>query len=491
MIGKKYAMEGEIAGNGEGKQARQTAEGQDDMQGYGRGYGRAERNRKPGTGRRRRRLAAALLALPLAAGAAPAAFSGPLASGPETGDPASVLAAPPAGGGIRETPAGSVAGTIGGTTGSGAVSLGAVTDPFLGQRGMLGWSERGFGRVGYSWRDADYGVTAALGFETGSDRPRFDGTMIERYFGNWTLGAGLRERHWSPSRYRSLILSRNARPLPSVWLEKSTPSAFETPLLAWLGPWDGEVFVTGRDGSADARLFGMRLRIRPLAGLEIDFQRTAQWSGGGLGRFGDMLIGRTNEGRSAEVNQMAGVGISWRLPEHVLPARFYVQAIGEDESGGLPSCFMYLGGVELETRLGDVPTRITLEGVDTRIKTTGNGFCGPDTAYNHHTHPYTRDGRVMGAAIDSEGREIALHLEHELPDFNLSWGVSHVIVNDKDNPDHRLSSGRVSGGLAYVGVATEWQGLEIEALLAHQGFALDRADSPRGTRLAVGVTKRF
>src|SRR5699024_10466987 len=102
-------------------------------------------------------------------GAAPAALAGPLDNGPVS-DPApaapATLAAPPAGDGARETPAGSVAGTIGGTpgrtTGSGAVSLGAVSDPFLGQRGMLGWSERGFGRIGYSWRGADYGVTAAL-----------------------------------------------------------------------------------------------------------------------------------------------------------------------------------------------------------------------------------------------------------------------------------------------------------------------------------------
>lgn len=374
-----------------------------------------------------------------------------------------------------------------------ALSFGIASAPFLGQREMLGWRDYGVARFAYAKRTETYGFAAAIGVESDRSKLLFDGSHVERYFGNWTLGAGAVERHWSPSRYTSLILSRNARPLASVYLAKSTPTAFETPLLSWLGPWDGEVFVTAKDATAgpgDGRLFGMRLGFRPLRGLEIDLVRTAQWSGGARA-FRDMLIGDTNTGTSAEINQMAGLGISYSLPDHVLPARVYLQAIGEDEAGNLPSCFMYLAGVELETALQGVPTLITLEGVDTRIATSENGFCGPDTAYNQHTYPYTRDGTVMGAAIDSEGYALDLHVRHELPRFDLSWGLGHATINDNANPDHRLSTARVSGGRAYLGVATDWQGLQIEALLAYQGFGLDTADLDNGARLAVGISRRF
>lgn len=374
-----------------------------------------------------------------------------------------------------------------------ALSFGLTSAPFLGQRELLGWSDHGVARFTYAKRTETYGFTAAIGVESDRGKILFDGSHVERYFGNWTLGAGAVERHWSPSRYTSLILSRNARPLPSVYLAKSTATAFETPLLSWLGPWDGEVFVTAPDsqaGPGDGRLFGARFRFRPLNGLEIDLVRTAQWSGG-AGAFWDMLIGDTNEGTSAEINQMAGLGISYSLPEHILPARAYLQAIGEDESGGLPSCFMYLAGVELDTTLRGVPTRITLEGVDTRISTTENGFCGPNTAYNQHTYPYTRDGTVMGAAIDSEGYAANLHVRHELPRFDLSWGLGHATINDASSSAHRLSSVRVSGPQAYLGVATDWQGLQVEALVAHQGFDLDKADLDKGLRIAIGVSRRF
>lgn len=373
------------------------------------------------------------------------------------------------------------------------LSFGMTSAPFLGQRDLLGWSDYGVGRFTYSKTTETYGFAAAIGFETGSDKILFDGSYVERYIGNWSLGIGAVDRLWSPSRYTSLILSRNARPLPSVYLAKTTPTAFETPLLSWLGPWDGEVFLTAPDsqaGPGNGKLFGARFSFRPVNGLEIELVRTAQWSGGASG-FWDMLIGDTNEGTSAEINQMAGLGISYSLPEHILPARAYIQAIGEDESGGLPSCFMYLAGVELETTLLDVPTLITLEGVNTRISTSESGFCGPDTAYNHHTYPYTRDGKVMGAAIDSEGRAVNLHVRHNLSRFDLSWGLGHSTINDASNPDHRLSSTRVSGPQAYLGLSTDLQGLQINALVAYQGFGLDRADFDKGARLAIGVTKRF
>ena len=50
----------------------------------------------------------------------------------------------------------------------------------------------------------------------------WDGSYIEYKSQNWLFGAGAKDRHWSPFRYNSLILSQNARPVPSVYLRYRT-----------------------------------------------------------------------------------------------------------------------------------------------------------------------------------------------------------------------------------------------------------------------------
>jgi hypothetical protein len=48
---------------------------------------------------------------------------------------------------------------------------------------------------------------------------RADGSYLGVNFGNFMLSAGLMERWWGPGWDGGLILSTNARPIPSVTLE--------------------------------------------------------------------------------------------------------------------------------------------------------------------------------------------------------------------------------------------------------------------------------
>ena len=48
--------------------------------------------------------------------------------------------------------------------------------------------------------------------------------------------------------------------------------------------------------------------------------------------------------------------------------RFYGQAIGEDEAGNLPSCYAWMGGLELTAPEMKFPTTVSIEAIDTRIK---------------------------------------------------------------------------------------------------------------------------
>lgn len=365
------------------------------------------------------------------------------------------------------------------------------------QRQALGFDTGLAAGIDWQRRTGDFALGLALSQENDGD-----GLRLDRSFGEWrtrdfTLGAGAVDRHWSPSRHHSLILSRNARPFPSVYLRKEGFSDFETPLLSWLGPWSGEVFLGRLDSEGNptgTRLLGMRLQIRPVEGLELDFVRVAQFGGAGRSSsLSDVLWGNTNEGDGADANQLAGLGLSYRLPESIAPIRVYAQAIGEDEAGGLPSCFMYLAGIEGSGQVLDVPSTVTLEGATTEISTTENGNCGPGTAYANEFYPggYTNEGDVMGLPLDTDSRMIQVSGEHELPRFELHWSLAWHDINVTGRDDHRLTSQPVEGAAARLGVATTWDELTLRGDVLYQSYDLDRSDVQRGLGAAVQLSRSF
>src|SRR5262249_54445720 len=66
---------------------------------------------------------------------------------------------------------------------------------------------------------------------------RLDGSHATLQWGNWLLSANMLDRWWGPSHESSLILSNNARPAPTVMIERAEARPFESRLLNWLGPW--------------------------------------------------------------------------------------------------------------------------------------------------------------------------------------------------------------------------------------------------------------
>ncbi|WP_372574035.1 capsule assembly Wzi family protein [Ruegeria jejuensis] len=377
---------------------------------------------------------------------------------------------------------------------------GAITDPFIGlseRYGDLAFNsaairyQRDFGQLHFD-------ITAAhLQHGRDSTIPRYE---LAYSFAQDTaeIGVAKKLRNWGPSRYSSLFLSRNAPAMHAVSIAKTTPTAFDVPVLKWLGPWDGEFLVGTTDDSGqpdDALFMGMRLAIRPVKGLEIEIIRTAQWGGEGfsrsLGTFWDVLIGNTNSGPSSDANQLAGLGLSYGFDIQDSNLRFYGQIAGEDESGGLPSCTFYMAGAELSTQLFGVPTIATLETVDTRTDTSSSGFCGPNSAYNNNIYSYANKGVVLGAAVDTEGQSTNLYVSHDFADFDLNWSVGHYLVNADSDPDHRLSSDRQSGTLATIGIGKQFDRLRVDGIIAYQGFDLDTADMKEGLRAGLGLSVAF
>jgi hypothetical protein len=260
-----------------------------------------------------------------------------------------------------------------------------------------------------------------------ADSPRESGEASAR-FGNVAVTAGLREQWWGPGWEGSLILGTDARPIPSLTVERVLADSFETPWLRWLGPWratasvgQGEGGSSARDGRLtvrpDTKIFAARFAFKPKPWLEIGLSRSAQFCGEGrecdLGTFWDMLRGRDNTDDSltdAEQpgNQMAGYDARLRSPWPALPMAVYGQFIGEDEAGGLPSKFLGLMGVEAwgGNTLGS--WRAHAEYTDTTCSFSRQRP-QVDCAYRNSVYPqgYTHRGRMIGHSMDNDSRMLA------------------------------------------------------------------------------------
>jgi hypothetical protein len=311
---------------------------------------------------------------------------------------------------------------------------------------------------------------------------RADGSYIGVNVGNFMISAGFMERWWGPGWDGSLILSTNARPIPSLTLERNYTDPFKTRWLSWIGPWRASIAVGETEGEdvavPDVKFLAARVNFKPRPWLEFGLTRTAQFCGGDRpcdwDTFTDVLFGRDNfvEGDDPleePGNQMAGYDMRLRSPWKALPVAFYTQWIGEDEAGGFPSKFIGQFGLEFwgSSPLGGY--RLRAEYADTACMFTSDNpqF---NTAYRHNIYPqgYTFRGRIIGHALDNDSRMISLaglltrtngdllSIEMRHAQLNRDGSGTHAISEvpaDLDNVELRYSkifgTGKVSIGLSY------------------------------------------
>ena len=287
------------------------------------------------------------------------------------------------------------------------------------------------------WLSADLNVQYV---DSGQDDEdvRFDSSMLGAVVGNWSIAASTEQRWWGPGWDGSLILSNNARPMPSLTIDRVFTDAFETKWLSWLGPWDLSVMFGQMEEERfvpNTRFFGLRFNFRPFPSLEIGLSRSAQWCGDGrpcdFDTFVELLLGNDNRGsdgldESTEPgNQLAGLDFRWSPSFMGMPVSLYGQFIGEDEAGGFPS--RYYGQVGLEAAgymLDKWSYRYYVEAASTSCD-----FWKSDEifncAYNHSIYKtgYRYRGRVIGHGAENDARIV-------------STGV--VLVDSEDTQWHAL-----------------------------------------------------
>ena len=265
---------------------------------------------------------------------------------------------------------------------------------------------------------------------------RWDGSYAGMVLGNWTLAASVTDRYWGPGWQSSMIFSNNARPIPSLSLERYRSVPYESRWLRWLGPWDFSLifgFLENDRVISDAKLFASRFNVRPRQNLELGFSLMGLWCGSGQGCGADDFFDLvTGGGDSTSFDRLAGMDLRWSNSLAGRPFALYTHWVGEDFGDGsirkiVPNSMFAQFGMETWGHWARVGSyRLYLEWAGTecddrivRVLTFDGGGGKPGCAYRNSVYQTgeTYRGRSFGHSFDQDS----------------SVGTLGLIVNDRKN----------------------------------------------------------
>ena len=320
---------------------------------------------------------------------------------------------------------------------------------------------------------ATLSVTAALDPQD-DQSVRLDGSHATMQLGNWLLSAQTLDRWWGPGHEGSLILSNNARPMPTVLVERAAAKPFESDWLRWLGPWRFSFGISQMEderADIDSPLFlAWRVVVMPFKDIEIGFSRTAQFCGEqlecNLDVFGNLLAGNDNVGIDATPenepgNQMAGFDIRWASPIGNWPYAIYSQMIGEDESSYLPAKYLSQFGMETWRPLAG-GALLQLHAEYSTTTCSAHSSSGPyyDCAYNQgrfDVEGYRYRGRSIGHTSDRDAENYSVGASYTEADGSL-WTATarRSRLNRDDFADLRNTVASLPTG--YGSLELGWRG---------------------------------
>ena len=268
-----------------------------------------------------------------------------------------------------------------------------------------------------------------------------EGSYIAGKLWNQWVVAGQIPTYWGSGHDGSLIRGDASRPVYGVTAQRAVQNAFETKWLSWIGPWQYQAFAGQLDdykAVPDAKLIGLRLTARPFPALEIGASRAIQWGGDGrpesLSSLWDAFTGRKDNGGTGKVdpsNQIAGFDGRLSLqPLLDVPVSLYGQFVGEDEAGGLPAKYMYLGGVDFSSSYNNMPYQLYAEWADTRTNGEIRSISYTHTIYKDG---YYQHGFPLGHAIGGDGQIYSVGGDIRFDVINrLSGRVLYTKVNQSN-----------------------------------------------------------
>ncbi|NOZ24816.1 MAG: capsule assembly Wzi family protein [Nitrospirae bacterium] len=291
------------------------------------------------------------------------------------------------------------------------------------------------------------------------------------------LELGKDSQWWGPGRHGSILLSNNPEPMKIVKLTNPHPV-----LLPWafryLGPFNFTFFATelGKERVVPKPyLWGMRFDFKPVPYVEIGLQRTALL--GGEGRSEDLETwweSFTGMGENPGVDvagdpqnneagdQRMGFDLKLTLPMKWQPVQIYAEGAGEDEAGGMPTKWAYLGGVYLPRILGLERLELRAEYANIYLKDL------PHVWYNHDIYRtgYRYKGKVIGHHVGTDSRDLFFEMSYLVPEVN-GW-IKLSYDKEKHNLSGSTSSTNTDGSRpvkteSSVGMKFDvWRGMSVE-----------------------------
>jgi hypothetical protein len=200
----------------------------------------------------------------------------------------------------------------------------------------------------------------------------------------------------------------------------------------------------------DALLWGLRLTFSPHPAWEIGLSRTAQWAGdgrpSGADTFVDLLLGKDNfepsdpDKPNEPGNQLGGIDIRFGQSVGEGSVGAYVQVIGEDEAGNLPSRPTVMAGTSITVPLNQAPMTLVIEFQDTALDSYSDTIF--NSAYNHGIYQtgYRYRGRTIGASTDNDTQLLSWGA---LFQPTARWQVAAWLAKVKGNRDGSASRNTV------------------------------------------------
>jgi len=255
-----------------------------------------------------------------------------------------------------------------------------------------------------------------------------DGSYLAVMKGNWVFQIDQMPVWWGPGQQSALLLSNNARPLPSIRLTRHGWTADQRSWLHWLGPWSATTFVgygQHSDPVAQTRLWGGRLTLRPVPSLELGVSRTAQWGGAGRQNGFSTLWDLVSYDKRDEIaaDQRAAIDATYHLQLAGLPLSLYTELADDDNQSGTPSRLLQLFGVRSYFG-GDFGIHtVNLEYSDTYLQCEDQLQAG-DCAYQGSEFPqgYRRYGRIIGSGYGQDAKVLSSAYHYQTTE-GISWSA--------------------------------------------------------------------
>ena len=325
--------------------------------------------------------------------------------------------------------------------------------------------------------EGNWSAQLSLNHET-NGKNHFDQSYISYQFDDWSLRLGALDQWWGPAQSSSLILSNNARPIPTVALSRSQAVESQSSWLRFLGPWYFTAQLGQLEGNRaipDTKLWLTRFSFKPISGLEVGASWTAMWGGKGQGNgLSDLFDVLTFKAECVDGtkncddalhtkkgNHLAGFDVKYSFMLFEQPVNLYAQRIGEDaanyykvtDHASLYGISSYIGS-----------TKVYIETSDTTVACDNNKSGVKNCYYEHsdYTSGYRFHQRAIGSTFDSDAKMLTVGMNKHFFDGDvLEVFVRRLNLNkDQQKPSpvvEGLSEKLLQVGGFYQTTFADWQ----------------------------------